>query len=112
MRSMSPHRAVRHTLGTLLLLAGVAAGAGGAYAAAEPDFLYMGTNDQVQGLTSPRGCVAAKGGGGRGVTNKTRGRVSLYGKPGCAGTPVEVLRPGAVTQVRPYFASAGFEITR
>ncbi|WP_405486156.1 hypothetical protein [Streptomyces sp. NBC_00096] len=73
-----------------------------------PAFQYLGTDDRPHGVASPKGCVDARGGGGRAVTNKTRGRVALYREPGCAGTPVEVLRPGAVMPVRPYFASARF----
>ncbi|MCY0930389.1 hypothetical protein OTB20_30205 [Streptomyces sp. H27-H1] len=73
-----------------------------------PAFQYLGTDDRPHGVDAPRGCVDAEGGGGRAVTNKTRGSVALYREPGCVGTPVEVLRPGAVTPVRPYFASARF----
>ncbi|MCY0938661.1 hypothetical protein [Streptomyces sp. H34-S4] len=99
----------------VLLLAATAGAAAGttAYAAdgptaVGPAFQYLGTDDRPHGVDAPRGCVNAEGGGGRAVTNKTRGSVALYREPGCVGTPVEVLRPGAVTPVRPYFASARF----
>ncbi|MFE2283660.1 hypothetical protein ACFXDJ_05730 [Streptomyces sp. NPDC059443] len=77
-----------------------------------PDFQYLGTDDKPHGFAAPKGCLAASGGGGRAVTNKTRATVALYREPGCAGAPVEVLRPGAVQPVRPYFTSARFGITR
>lgn len=107
----------------LAATAGAAAGAGAAYAAdgptaalgtppaVGPAFQYLGTDDRPHGVDSPRGCVEALGGGGRAVTNKTRGSVALYREPGCVGTPVEVLRPGAVMPVRPYFSSARFGVS-
>ncbi|MFD3556756.1 hypothetical protein ACFWWA_32330 [Streptomyces goshikiensis] len=79
--------------------------------AAGPDFQYLGQDDQVHGLTAPKGCVAAEGGGSRAVTNHTRGTATFYREPGCAGAPVERLGPGTVTQVRPYFASVRFSVT-
>lgn len=129
MRSTSLHHALRSLVRSgavpvLLLTAAAGAAAGGSAHAADgpsaalgtpsavgPDFQYLGTDDRPHGFTSPKGCQAAKGGGGRAVTNKTRGSVALYREPGCAGAPVEVLRPGAVMPVRPYFASARFGIT-
>ncbi|AWZ06697.1 MULTISPECIES: hypothetical protein [unclassified Streptomyces] len=129
MRSLSLHDTVRSVLRAgsvpaLLLAATAAAAAGsGAHAAdgptaalgtpsaVGPEFQYLGTDDRPHGFTAPKGCLAAKGGGGRAVTNKTRGPVALYREPGCAGSPVQVLAPGAVTPVRPYFASARFGIT-
>ncbi|MGW7317588.1 hypothetical protein [Streptomyces sp. NPDC054865] len=93
----------------LLLLA--AAGAAGPALAAGPDFQYVGQDDQVHGLTAPKGCVEAEGGGSRAVTNRTRGTAVLYREPGCRGSVVAELRPGTVTQVRPYFASARFPVT-
>lgn len=107
MRSLRIH----HTLPVLLLAAAALAGAGPAGAATGPDFQYVGQDDQIHGLTAPKGCVAAEGGGARAVTNRTTGTATLYRDPGCAGPVVEVLRPGAVTQVRPYFASARFAVT-
>lgn len=107
-----------------LLLAAVAAGAGAPAAHATdgpvigggtvvgPGFQYVGQDDKVHGLPSPKGCVAVQGGGSRGVTNKTRGTVALYREPGCAGRPVQVLEPGEVAQVQSTFASARFPITR
>lgn len=108
----------------LLLVATAAVVAGGSAHAADgpsaalgtpttvgPAFQYLGTDDQPHGVAVPKGCVAAEGGGGRAVTNMTRGSVALYREPGCAGTPVEVLRPGAVMPVRPYFASVRFGTT-
>lgn len=77
-----------------------------------PDFQYLGTDDKPHGFAAPKGCLPASGGGGRAVTNKTRSTVTLYREPGCAGPAVEVLRPGAVQPVRPYFASARFGITK
>lgn len=52
--------------------------------------------------------MEALGGGGRAVTNKTGRSVALYREPGCVGTPVEVLAPGAVKPVSRYFSSARF----
>ncbi|MBT2448750.1 hypothetical protein J7F03_16960 [Streptomyces sp. ISL-43] len=130
MRSLSLHLTVRSLLRAgsvpVLLLAATAAAASGSGAhaadgptaalgtppAVGPEFQYLGTDDQPHSVTSPKGCLAAKGGGGRAVTNRTRGSVALYREPGCAGSPVEVLPPGAVMPVRPYFASARFGITR
>ncbi|CAL9606989.1 hypothetical protein SUDANB120_05564 [Streptomyces sp. enrichment culture] len=92
----------------LLLLAA----AGPALAAAgQPDFQYVGRDDRVHGLTAPEGCVEARGGGARGVTNNTSGTAYLYSRPGCAGTPVEVLRPGAGGRITPYFDSVRFDVT-
>ncbi|MCX4539730.1 hypothetical protein [Streptomyces sp. NBC_01565] len=93
----------------LLLAAAAAAATGGtAQAAPGPDFQYVGQDDRVHGLSAPKGCVAAEGGGSRAVTNHTRGTATFYREPGCAGAPVERLGPGTVTQVRPYFASVRF----
>ncbi|MGW6707606.1 hypothetical protein ACWGDE_22325 [Streptomyces sp. NPDC054956] len=129
MRSLSLHHAVRGlvragSVPVLLLAATAAAASGGGAHAADgptaalgtpsavgPEFQYLGRDDRPHGFTGPKGCLDAKGGGGRAVTNKTGGPVALYGKPGCAGSPVQVLPAGAVTQVRPVFASARFGIT-
>ncbi|MFJ7271744.1 hypothetical protein ACIQV3_34750 [Streptomyces sp. NPDC099050] len=109
----------------VLLLAAAAAAAGAAaggtaYAAdgptaalgtptaVGPAFQYLGTDDRPHGIDSPKGCVEALGGGGRAVTNKTGKSVALYREPGCVGTPVEVLAPGAVKPVPRYFSSARF----
>ncbi|MFF3209356.1 hypothetical protein ACFYYB_01725 [Streptomyces sp. NPDC002886] len=107
----------------LLLAAAATAGAAagsGAYAAdgptaalgtptaVGPAFQYLGTDDRPHGIDAPKGCVAALGGGGRAVSNKTGKSVALYREPGCVGTPVEVLAPGAVKQVPRYFSSARF----
>ncbi|MFD9333287.1 hypothetical protein ACFWBF_02540 [Streptomyces sp. NPDC060028] len=106
-----------------LLLAAVATGAcAGAAHAGEgpvigqgtvvgPDFQYVGQDDKVHAVPSHKGCAEAEGGGSRGVTNKTREPVALYREPGCKGAPVQVMRPGEVTQVQPAFASARFGIT-
>lgn len=123
MRSLSlPHTIlslVRTGSVPVLLLAATAAG-GSAYAAdgptaalgtptaVGPAFQYLGTDDRPHGIDSPKGCVDALGGGGRAVTNKTGSSVALYREPGCVGTPVQVLAPGAVMPVRPYFSSARF----
>ena len=101
-----------HHTGPALLLAATALLGGSAQAADGPNFQYVGQNDQVKGLTAPRGCVSAEGGGGRAVTNGTRTTATLYQEPGCSGRVVGVLRPGEVTQVRPYFASVRFSVTR
>ncbi|MFD3717469.1 hypothetical protein [Streptomyces sp. NPDC058674] len=93
------------------LLTAAALAGGPARAADGPDFQYLGQDDRVHGLTAPKGCVEAEGGGARAVTNHTRGTATLYREPGCAGPAVQVLRPGAVTQVRPYFASVRFSVT-
>ncbi|MGW6685146.1 hypothetical protein [Streptomyces sp. NPDC054961] len=129
MRSPSLHHAVRclvrsGAVPVLLMAATAGAVAVGSAHAADgptaalgtptavgPDFQYLGTDDKPHGFTGAKGCQKAVGGGGRAVTNRTRGSVALYREPGCAGTPVEVLRPGAVMPVRPYFASARFGIT-
>lgn len=133
MRSLSLPHTVPHTIRSLvragsvpvlLLAAAATAGAatvgGSAYAAdgptaalgtptaVGPAFQYLGTDDRPHGIDSPRGCVEALGGGGRAVTNKTTRSVALYREPGCVGTPVAVLAPGAVMPVRPYFSSARF----
>ncbi|MFD9301470.1 hypothetical protein ACFWCB_02025 [Streptomyces sp. NPDC060048] len=130
MRSLPLPHTVRSLLRAgsvpVLLLAATAASVsvGGAHAAdgpsaavgspsaVGPGFQYLGTDDQPHGFTAPKGCLDAKGGGGRAVTNRTGGTVALYREAGCAGSPVEVLPPGAVMPVRPYFASARFGITR
>lgn len=132
MRSLSLPHTIRSlvragSVPVLLLAATATAGAaagGSAYAAdgptaalgtpaaVGPPFQYLGTDDRPHGIDSPKGCVAALGGGGRAVTNKTRSSVALYREPGCVGTPVEVLAPGAVQPVRPYFSSARFGTTR
>ncbi|MGW0390600.1 hypothetical protein ACWDYJ_06810 [Streptomyces sp. NPDC003042] len=104
---LNPH-ALRVLLPVLLLAS--AGGAGGAQAAG-PDFQYVGQDDRVHGLTAPSGCVAAEGGGTRAVTNRTRGTATLFREPDCTGPAVEVLKPGTVTQVRPYFASVRFSVT-
>ncbi|MGW1774016.1 hypothetical protein [Streptomyces sp. NPDC002104] len=124
MRSLSlPHtlRSLVRTGSVPVLLVAAVAGAGvtayaadgptaalGTPTAVGPAFQYLGTDDRPHGLDSPKGCVDALGGGGRAVTNKTGSTVALYREPGCVGTPVAVLAPGAVTPVRPYFSSARF----
>ncbi|GGQ07909.1 MULTISPECIES: hypothetical protein [Streptomyces] len=100
---------IPHTL-PVLLLAGISCVTGPAHAAG-PDFQYVGQDDRVHGLTAPRGCVAAEGGGGRAVTNTTRGPATLYQGPRCTGRVVGTLRPGEVAQVRPSFASVAFPVT-
>ncbi|MFG2616609.1 hypothetical protein ACGFXC_03230 [Streptomyces sp. NPDC048507] len=107
MRALAIPRAPR-VLSVLLLAAAGASVAAAPATAAGPGFQYVGQDDQVHGLTSPKGCVEAEGGGGRAVTNRTHGTATLYREPHCAGTAVAVLPPGTVTQVRPYFASAAF----
>ncbi|MFB6614900.1 hypothetical protein ACIGFK_17975 [Streptomyces sp. NPDC085524] len=106
MRSLRIH----HIL-PVLLLAATGPVFAGAAAAAEPDFQYVGQDDRPHGLTAPKGCVGAEGGGGRAVSNRTPATAAFYREPGCKGRAVEVLRPGAVTQVRPYFASVAFGVT-
>ncbi|KIX76912.1 hypothetical protein ACN6AT_03120 [Streptomyces sp. JL4002] len=101
---------IHHTLPALLLI-GSSYLAGQAHAAAGPDFQYVGQDDRVHGLTAPRGCVEAEGGGTRAVTNRTRGTATLYQGAHCSGRVVGVLRAGEVTQVRPYFASVAFPVT-
>ncbi|MFJ8015527.1 hypothetical protein [Streptomyces sp. NPDC096339] len=110
MRSVRIH----HILPALLLAATgpAVAGAGATTAAAaEPDFQYVGQDDRPHGLAAPKGCVAAEGGGGRAVSNRTAATAAFHRDPGCRGPVVEVLRPGSVTQVRPYFASVAFTVT-
>ncbi|WKD30835.1 hypothetical protein [Streptomyces xanthophaeus] len=102
---------IHHAVPVALLLAGAALVSGPALAAG-PDFQYVGQDDRVHGLTAPRGCVAAEGGGARAVTNGTRSSATLYEGPGCSGRVLRVLRPGEVGQVRPYFASVRFSVTR
>ncbi|MCX5192744.1 hypothetical protein OOK31_02365 [Streptomyces sp. NBC_00249] len=109
MRAIPSPRALRAL--SVLLLAAAAAPAAPALAAG-PDFQYVGQDDRVHGLSSPKGCVEAEGGSGRAVTNHTRGTATLYREPHCKGAAVAVLNPGTVTQVRPYFASAHFAVTR
>ncbi|MEU9104240.1 hypothetical protein AB0D54_07705 [Streptomyces xanthophaeus] len=96
----------------LLVAAAVLGGGGPATAAGGPDFQYLGQDDQVHGLTAPKGCVRAAGGGARAVTNRTGGAATLYREPGCKGRAVQVLPSGTVTQVRPAFASVRFDGTR
>ncbi|MCX5151170.1 MULTISPECIES: hypothetical protein [unclassified Streptomyces] len=107
MRSMRIHPGVRGFARAgavpLLLLA-----AAGAAQAAGPDFQYVGQDDKVHGLTDPRGCVAAKGGGQKAVTNATRSTATLYRGAGCTGDVVAVLQPGAGGQIEPFFASVRF----
>ncbi|MEU6294123.1 hypothetical protein [Streptomyces erythrochromogenes] len=100
---------IPHTL-PVLLLAGISCIAGPAHAAG-PDFQYVGQDDRVHGLTAPRGCVAAEGGGGRAVTNGTRAAATLYQGPRCTGRVIGTLRPGDAVQVRPAFASVAFAVT-
>ncbi|MFG2874929.1 hypothetical protein ACGFYU_07935 [Streptomyces sp. NPDC048337] len=107
MRPLRIHHAV-----PLLLLAAAALTGGPAQAADGPVFQYLGQDDQVHGLPSPKGCVEAEGGGTRAVTNRTRSTATLYQGPRCTGRAVGVLRPGAIGQVRPNFASVGFRVTR
>ncbi|MEU9083875.1 hypothetical protein [Streptomyces sp. NPDC048357] len=102
---------IHHTTAPVLLLAGVTLLGGPALAAAGPEFQYVGQDDQVHGLTAPKGCVEAEGGGARAVTNGTRGTATLYREPGCSGPVVGVLRPGDVGPVRPSFASVRFPVT-
>ncbi|MDX3536934.1 hypothetical protein PV721_21660 [Streptomyces sp. MB09-01] len=102
---------IHHTTVPVLLLAGATLLGAPALAATGPDFQYVGQDDQVHGLTSPKGCVEAEGGGARAVTNGTRGSASLYRDRGCSGRAVAVLPPGSVSQVRPYFASVRFPVT-
>ncbi|MFD9412419.1 hypothetical protein ACFWBN_36175 [Streptomyces sp. NPDC059989] len=95
----------------LLLLTAAALAGGPAQASNGPDFQYLGQDDQVHRLRAPKGCVEAEGGGARAVTNHTRGTAILYRGPRCTGPAVARLRPGAVTPVRPYFASVRFPVT-
>ncbi|MFK0043729.1 hypothetical protein ACIQU4_06430 [Streptomyces sp. NPDC090741] len=105
-RAAGPVPPLAPALLPVLLLAAVAAGP--ARAAAGPDFQYLGLDDKIHGLTAPQGCVAAKGGGSRAVTNSTRGTATFYREPGCAGSPAAVLEPGAAGRIAPYFASVRF----
>ncbi|KJY35002.1 hypothetical protein [Streptomyces sp. KS 21] len=107
MRSMRIHPGVRGfaRAGAVPLLLLVAAGTA---QAAGPDFQYVGRDDRVHGLTDPQGCVGAKGGGQKAVTNTTRSTATLYTGPGCTGDVVAVLQPGAGGQIEPYFASVRF----
>ncbi|KOU20387.1 hypothetical protein ADK52_26275 [Streptomyces sp. WM6372] len=102
-RPVPPFAPVLLPLPLLLLVA-----AGPARAAAGPDFQYLGQDDKIHGLTAPRGCVEAKGGGSRAVTNSTRGTATFYREPGCAGSPAAVLEPGSAGPIKPYFASVRF----
>ncbi|MFI6146860.1 hypothetical protein [Streptomyces sp. NPDC051109] len=120
MRSMRIHPAVRGfvraarpvpPLAPVLLPLLLLVAAGPARAAAGPDFQYVGQDDKIHGLTAPQGCVAAKGGGSRAVTNSTRGTATFYREPGCAGSPAAVLEPGDAGQIKPYFASVRFSFT-
>ncbi|MFF4099409.1 hypothetical protein [Streptomyces sp. NPDC001903] len=117
MRSMRIHPGVRGSvraagpvlpLAPALLLLLAAAGPTQAAAGSGSGFQYVGQDDKVHGLTAPRGCVAAKGGGSRAVTNSTSGTAIFYREPGCAGEPVALLEPGAAGQIKPYFASVRF----
>ncbi|MFE2879938.1 hypothetical protein ACFXG6_03440 [Streptomyces roseus] len=104
LRAAGPVPPLAPVLLPLLLLVA----AGPARAAAGPDFQYVGQDDKVHGIAAPQGCVAAKGGGSRAVTNSTRGTATFYREPGCAGSPAAVLEPGAAGQITPYFASVRF----
>ncbi|KOU26473.1 MULTISPECIES: hypothetical protein [unclassified Streptomyces] len=101
---------IHHAVPAAVLLAGATLLSGPAVAAG-PDFQYVGQDDRVHGLTAPKGCVEAEGGGARAVTNGTRGSATLFEGPGCSGRVLRVLRPGEVGQVRPYFASVRFSVT-
>lgn len=107
MRFLRIHHAV-----PVLLLAGATLLPGTAHAATGPDFQYIGQDDRVHGLTAPRGCVEAEGGGARAVTNGTGSSATLFEGPRCSGRALRILRPGEVGQVRPYFASVRFSVTR
>ncbi|KIF07553.1 hypothetical protein PL81_01275 [Streptomyces sp. RSD-27] len=102
--NLIPPAAAALALGALL------SAAAGPAQAAGPGFQYVGQDDRVHGVTSTQGCVAAEGGGGRAVTNRTALTASLYREPHCKGPVVAVLRPDAVTPVRPYFASVRFSV--
>ncbi|MFH7598087.1 hypothetical protein WDV06_23745 [Streptomyces racemochromogenes] len=78
--------------------------------AAGPGFQYVGPDDRVHGVAAPKGCVEAEGGGGRAVTNHTGLTASLYREAHCRGPVVAVMRPDAVAQVRPSFASVRFSV--
>ncbi|MER6449721.1 hypothetical protein [Streptomyces venezuelae] len=101
---------IHHAVPVVVLLAGATFLSGPALAAG-PDFQYVGQDDRVHGVTAPRGCVEAEGGGARAVTNGTRSAATLYEGPRCSGRALRVLRPGEVGQVRPYFASVRFSVT-
>ncbi|MFJ8159616.1 hypothetical protein ACIRBY_01665 [Streptomyces sp. NPDC096136] len=102
--NLIPPAAAALALGALL------SAAAGPAQAAGPGFQYVGQDDRVHGVTSPKGCAEAEGGGGRAVTNHTGLTASLYREPHCKGRVVAVLRPDAVTPVRPYFASVRFSV--
>ncbi|MFJ7586526.1 hypothetical protein ACIQZO_03825 [Streptomyces sp. NPDC097617] len=106
MRFLRIHHAV-----PVLLMAGATLLPGAAQAAAGPEFQYVGQDDRVHGLTAPKGCVGAEGGGARAVTNGTGSSATLFEGPRCSGRVLRVLRPGEVGQVRPYFASVRFSVT-
>jgi hypothetical protein len=113
MRANSVHHSLRSLLlaGAVPALLLTAVAAAGPARAAGSDFQYVGQDDRVHQLASPKGCVDLTGGGTRAVTNGTRGTVSLHRDRGCAGPVVAVLRAGEAGQVRPYFASARFPVT-
>ncbi|MEU9303797.1 hypothetical protein [Streptomyces sp. NPDC048269] len=102
---------IHHTVPVLLLAATALAAGAPVQAAAGPDFQYVGQDDRVHRLDATPDCAEAEGGGARAVTNGTRRTATLYRDPGCTGRAVAVLRPGTVTQVRPYFASVRFAVT-
>ncbi|MFD6971369.1 hypothetical protein [Streptomyces sp. NPDC059979] len=111
MRLLRIHHSLR-LLTLPVLLGGAALLAGPAQADTGPDFQYVGQDDRVHGLTAPKGCVEAKGGGTRAVTNKTGRSATLHQGPRCSGRVVGVMRAGDVGQVRPFFASIRFPVTR
>ncbi|MFD7624786.1 hypothetical protein ACFV7Q_01860 [Streptomyces sp. NPDC059851] len=90
----------------LLLLA-----AAGTAQAGSGDFQYVDQRDRIARVATPDGCQEARGGGARGVINNTPATATLYAEPGCRGSAVAVLRPGAGGQITPRFASVRFEIT-
>ncbi|MEU3777100.1 hypothetical protein AB0F11_28630 [Streptomyces sp. NPDC032472] len=96
-----------------LLLLAAAAGPAQAASGADSgaDFQYVNQRDRVEVLSSPRGCVEARGGGARGVANRTTGTATLYPLAGCKGTPLAVLPPGGGGQITPRFASVRFDFT-
>ncbi|MFI7357104.1 hypothetical protein ACIBTP_24595 [Streptomyces avidinii] len=102
---------LHHALPVLLMAGATLLPGAAARAAAGPDFQYVGQDDRVHGLTAPKGCLEAEGGGARAVTNSTRGSATLFEGPRCSGRALRVLRPGEVGQVRPYFASVRFSVT-
>ncbi|MFF2193828.1 hypothetical protein [Streptomyces sp. NPDC058157] len=93
-----------------LVLGALLSAAAGAAQAAGAGFQYVGQDDRVHGVTSTKGCVEAAGGGGRAVTNQTPLVASLYREPHCKGPVVAVMRPEAVSPVRPSFASVRFSL--